>query len=99
MPLRLEIGPKDLEKDQFTAVRRLDRRKTPVPVGALRSRVADMLDEIQKDMLEKGRAFLRENTRDATDYETFKRDLDEKGGFFRAHWCGSTLIRSCTGLW
>jgi prolyl-tRNA synthetase len=88
VPLRLEIGPRDLEKDQFTAVRRLDRRKIDVPRAALTSRVATLLEEIQKDMLEKGRAFLRENTRDATDYETFRRDLDEKGGFFRAHWCG-----------
>src|SRR5881409_3094325 len=62
VPLRLEIGPKDLEKNQFTAVRRMDRRKTPVPRGALAGRVADLLEEIQKDMLEKGRAFLRENT-------------------------------------
>ncbi len=89
VPLRLEIGPKDLEKDQVLAVRRMDRRKTPVPRGALAGRVADLLEEIQTDMLEHGRAFLRENTRDANDYETFKKDLDEKGGFFRAHWCGS----------
>jgi prolyl-tRNA synthetase len=89
VPLRLEIGPKDLEKNQVVAVRRMDRRKTPVPRGALAGRVADLLEEIQTDMLERGRAFLRENTRDANDYETFKKDLDEKGGFFRAHWCGS----------
>ena len=89
VPLRLEIGPKDLEKDQLMAVRRLDRRKTAVPRASLVARVASLLEEIQKDMLEKGRAFLRENTRDAKDYEGFKRDLDEKGGFFRAPWCGS----------
>jgi prolyl-tRNA synthetase len=89
VPLRLEIGPKDLEKDQFMAVRRMDRRKTPVPRGGLRGAVAGMLGEIQKDMLEKGRAFLRASTRDATDYAAFKEQLDEFGGFFRAHWCGS----------
>ncbi len=89
VPLRLEIGPKDLEKDQFMAVRRLDRRKTPVPRGALRTRVFEMLEEIQTDMTERGRAFLRENTREVRDYESFKAVLDEKGGFLRAHWCGS----------
>ncbi len=89
VPLRLEIGPKDLEKDQFMAVRRMDRRKTPVPRGSLRGGVAGLLEEIQKDLLEKGRAFLRANTRDATDYAVFKTQLDEVGGFFRAHWCGS----------
>jgi prolyl-tRNA synthetase len=89
VPLRLEIGPKDLEKNQFMAVRRLDRRKTPVPRAALRARVSEMLEEIQTDMTERGRAFLRENTREVRDYETFKAILDEKGGFLRAHWCGS----------
>src|SRR5881296_652877 len=88
VPLRLEIGPKDLEKDQLLAVRRLDRRKTAVPRASLVARVASLLEEIQKDMLEKGRAFLRENTRDVKDYEEFKRGLDDTGGFFRAHWCG-----------
>jgi len=89
VPLRLEIGPRDLAAGQFTAVRRMDRRKTPVPREGLRARVADLLEEIQKDMLEKGRAFLRENTRDVKTYEEFKRLLDETGGFFRAHWCGA----------
>jgi prolyl-tRNA synthetase len=89
VPLRLEIGPRDLQAGQFTAVRRLDRRKVPVPAGALRSRVAGLLEEIQKDMLERGRAFLRENTHDARDYAEFGKALDEKGGFYRAHWCGS----------
>jgi prolyl-tRNA synthetase len=89
VPLRLEIGPRDLEKNQFTAVRRLDRRKIPVPRDGLRPRVASLLEEIQADMLEKGRAFLRENTRDARSYDDFKSSLDDTGGFFRAHWCGS----------
>ncbi len=89
VPLRLEIGPKDLEKSQFLAVRRLDRRKTPVPRDGLVARCADLLEEIQRDMLEKGRAFLRANTREVRDYEEFKRGLDATGGFFRAHWCGS----------
>ncbi len=89
VPLRLEIGPKDLDKDQFMAVRRLDRAKSPVPRSGLAAGVAALLEQIQSDMLEKGRAFLRANTRDAKDYEAFKKDLDEVGGFFRAHWCGS----------
>ena len=89
VPLRLEIGPKDLEKDQFMAVRRTDRKKTPVPRGALVARTGALLEEIQSEMLEKARAFLRQNTRDTTDYTAFKKALDEVGGFFRAHWCGS----------
>jgi len=89
VPLRLEIGPRDLEKNQVTAVRRLDRRKIPVPRDGLAARAASLLEEIQNDMLEKGRAFLRANTRDVKDYDELKRGLDESGGFFRAHWCGA----------
>ena len=89
VPLRLEIGPRDLDKSQFTAVRRLDRRKIPVPRDGLAARAASLLEEIQNDMLEKGRAFLRANTRDVKDYDELKRGLDESGGFFRAHWCGA----------
>ncbi|OLD64780.1 MAG: proline--tRNA ligase [Acidobacteria bacterium 13_1_40CM_2_68_5] len=89
VPLRLEIGPRDLDKSQFTAVRRLDRRKIPVPRDGLAARAADLLEEIQNDMLEKGRAFLRANTRDVKDYGELQRGLDESGGFFRAHWCGA----------
>jgi prolyl-tRNA synthetase len=94
VPLRLEIGPRDLQAGQVTAVRRLDRRKTPVPRGTLASRVADLLDDIQRDMLEKGRAFLREKTRDAKDYATFRKEIEEVGGFFRVHWCGSPVCET-----
>ncbi|HXH28580.1 MAG TPA: proline--tRNA ligase [Candidatus Polarisedimenticolia bacterium] len=89
VPLRLEIGPKDLAKNQMMAVRRLDRRKIAVPRGGLASRVSELLEEIQRDMLEKGRAFLRDQTRDAGDYESFRKAIEEQGGFYRAWWCGS----------
>jgi prolyl-tRNA synthetase len=89
VPLRLEIGPKDLEKDQFMSVRRIDRRKAPVPSGELRARTGEMLEAIQRDILENGRAFLHSNTHEARDYASFRSALEEQGGFYRAHWCGS----------
>jgi len=89
VPLRLEIGPRDLQKGQFMAVRRLDRRKTPVPQEALLTHVSSLLEEAQTEMLERARARLRDNTRDASDYESFKKEIETPGGFFRAHWCGS----------
>ena len=89
VPLRLEIGPRDLAKNQFTAVRRLDRGKSPLPLTQLTTLVPEMLETIQSDMLERGRAFLSENTHDAGSYEDFKKAIDEVGGFFRGHWCGS----------
>jgi prolyl-tRNA synthetase len=88
VPLRLEVGPRDLEAGQFTAVRRLDRRKTPVPFADVVARVGELLDGIQKDMVEARRAFLHDNTRVATDYAAFQKALDDTGGMFRAHWCG-----------
>lgn len=89
VPLRLEIGPKDLAKDQFMSVRRIDRRKTPIPAADLRSRCGEILEAVQRDMLENARTFLRDNTHEAGDYTTFKKEIEERGGFFRAHWCGS----------
>ncbi|HUD70365.1 MAG TPA: proline--tRNA ligase [Dongiaceae bacterium] len=94
VPLRLEIGPRDLEAGQFTAVRRLDRVKTPVPFDSVGSAVGSMLDTIQIDMREARRAALVAGTRDADDYEKFKKDLDEVGGFFRAHWCGEAACEA-----
>jgi prolyl-tRNA synthetase len=90
VPLRLEIGPRDLASSQFTAVRRLDRRKSPVPFGDLVGQVGVLLRAIQSDMLEKGRAFLLHNTREARDYREFQEQIEALGGFFRAHWCGET---------
>src|SRR5436190_1706895 len=88
VPLRLEIGPRDLDAGQFTAVRRMDRKKTPVPFADLARTVGPMLDEIQRDMTEARRKDLHERTFVATDYQQFQKDLDEKGGFYRAGWCG-----------
>jgi prolyl-tRNA synthetase len=89
VPLRLEIGPRDLDAGQFTAVRRMDRRKTPVPCADLAKTVGPMLDEIQRDMTEARRRDLHDRTFLATDYAQFQKDLDEKGGFYRTGWCGS----------
>ena len=94
VPLRLEIGPRDLDAGHFTAVRRLDRRKSVVPFGDLARAVGAQLDAIQTDMLESRRAALREGTREARDYAGFQKALDEAGGFFRAHWCGDAACEA-----
>ena len=79
---------------QFTAVRRLDRRKTPMPFADVGHQVRALLDEIQTDMLEARRAFLHANTREAGDYAAFRKALDEVGGMFRAHWCGDAACEA-----
>ena len=72
------------------SVRRMDRRKAPVARDGLNATVTAMLEEIQSDMLQRGREFLKANTRDAGDYDSFKKALDDVAGFFRAGWCGSS---------
>jgi len=94
VPLRLEIGPRDLEAGQFTAVRRLDRGKTPVPFAEVVPLVGALLDRIQTDMVEARRSFLHANTREAGDYVAFQKALDEVGGMFRAHWCGDAACEA-----
>jgi len=65
-----------------------------VPLSDPVASVTALLDGIQSDMLEKGRAFLKASTHEAIDYATFQKDLDEKGGFFRAHFCGDAACEA-----
>ena len=86
-PMRIELGPKDLEAGQCVLVRRDTREKTVVPLEKAAEASAELLGTIQKDMLERARAFRDSHTYEAFDYETFKKTLDEKPGFVKAFWC------------
>jgi len=88
VPLRLEIGPKDLENNQCVLARRDNREKEFIPLDALANRVPDLLATIQKDMLERARTFRDENTRTVSNFEEFKSTIEEKRGFIKANWCG-----------
>jgi len=89
VPLRIEIGPRDVERGQVVLARR-DRPgregKTPVPMGELAHRVPVLLEEIQASLLTRARDFLEQNTVQPTSHEQFKAIVAE--GFARAHWCG-----------
>lgn len=89
VPLRLELGPKDLAKDQCVLVRRDTREKVFCPLPELKSRVPALLAQIQKDLLERARKFRDENTRTVANYEEFQQVMEEKRGFIYAPWCGS----------
>jgi prolyl-tRNA synthetase len=89
VPLRLEIGPKDIEKNQCVLARRDTRAKEFVPLDQLASRVAELLVQIQKDMLERARTFRDENTRRAADFDEFSRIIENERGFVLASWCGN----------
>lgn len=89
IPVRIEVGPRDLEKGQAVVTRRDDGKKEFVPLAEIPVRVTQMLISMQKDLLDKARAFRDANTHPVADYATFKKDLVEKGGFFVTSWCQS----------
>ncbi len=101
VPLRIELGPKDLEKGSVVCVRRLDRKKTFVPLEALEDRVPELLEELQRELLEAARARRDAATSRVDSYDEFKHKLDEPGGFVLAHWGGDAeterLIKEETG--
>jgi prolyl-tRNA synthetase len=88
IPVRVEIGPKDIEANQCVVVRRDTREKIQVSLDELEVKVAEILDAMQHEMLERARAHREAHTYKATSYEEFKEILDTKSGFVKAMWCG-----------
>jgi prolyl-tRNA synthetase len=86
IPLRIEVGPRDLEKSQAVLTRRDEGKKDFVPLSELAVRCVSSLKSMQKDLLERARKFRDENTHTVETYAEFKKQLDEKGGFFVASW-------------
>ena len=88
VPLRIEMGPKDIENNQAVLVRRDTREKTVVCLDNIKEEVKKMLDLIQADLLKKATAHLEETTSIAHNYEEFKDIAENKPGFIKAMWCG-----------
>jgi prolyl-tRNA synthetase len=89
VPLRIEVGPRDLQQNQVTLVRRDSRAKEAVPLDGVPTRANELLAEVQRALFDRARAFTQANTHVAADYGTFKRIMQEQRGFIRAYWCGS----------
>src|SRR5262245_34968822 len=89
VPLRLEIGPKDIEKAQVLIVRRDTREKTSVPMEGLPARVRQMLDDVQQTLFRRALEFREAHTHRVSSYEAFKEAMDGRPGFVIAPWCGS----------
>jgi prolyl-tRNA synthetase len=89
VPLRLEIGPKDIEKAQVFSARRDTREKAPIPLADLATRVPALLEEIQTALLTRARQFRDEHTTEASTWEDFRAAMDGRPGFVIAAWCGS----------
>ncbi|RJS81575.1 proline--tRNA ligase [Candidatus Bathyarchaeota archaeon] len=90
VPLRIEIGPRDLKQGQVTLARRDTFEKTAVKEENVTDAVTKLLEDIQRNLFEKAKKILEENITTVTAYKDFKKVLKEKGGFIRACWCGSS---------
>lgn len=88
VPLRLEIGPKDIEKGQCVLVRRDNREKHFVEISKLESEILRLLDEIHNSLYEKAKKNLEEKTHTANSYEEFLQIAQNSPGFIKALWCG-----------
>ena len=92
IPIRIECGPKDIENGQAVICRRDTREKYTVTFDELVEKVQEILETIQKDMLERARKHRDSHTYVATNYEEFKDTIVNKPGFVKAMWCGD---RAC----
>ena len=88
VPVRLEIGPRDIENNSCVLVRRDTNEKIPASLDNIEETVAKLLDDIQNSLFEKALKHREENTFSATTYDEFKEVVDSKGGFIKAMWCG-----------
>jgi len=89
VPLRIEIGPRDVAEGQVVLARRDTGQKLAAPQQGLAGRVSDLLDEIQRNLFRRAKKFLDDNSYHLDDYQEFKRITGEDGGFIYTHWCGS----------
>jgi prolyl-tRNA synthetase len=89
VPLRLEIGPKDIEKSQVVLARRDTREKSFVPMQGLDAHVEGLLTTIQQALFERAVAYRSEHTSETDSYDEFKATMEGRPGFVIAPWCGS----------
>ena len=86
VPLRIEIGPKDIENQSMVIAKRYNHEKMKMGLNEV-EKIVSILDEIQTEMLKKAKTEAADNTIDIENYDEFKMKM-EKGGFFNSPWCG-----------
>jgi prolyl-tRNA synthetase len=89
VPVRVAMGPRDLENGKAEIARRDNKTKEVVDFDGLENYIEQLLADIQSNLLARAKAFREENTREIDSYEEFKKEID-KGGFFLAHWDGTS---------
>ncbi|MCX8178995.1 MAG: proline--tRNA ligase [Candidatus Aenigmarchaeota archaeon] len=88
VPVRIEIGPRDVENKQITAVRRDKNEKLSIKETSLEREIENLIEDIQKNMFKKAKEMLDNNTYEVNTFDGFK-EIIQKGGFVKAKWCSS----------
>ena len=94
VPIRLEIGPRDVAADQAILVRRDTREKQPVLINSLASVTEAVLGEIQTELLSTAKRMLAEHTADVETYEDLADRVAANAGWSLAHWCGGAACEA-----
>ena len=89
VPVRLEMGPRDIENEQVTLVRRDTQEKMIVKIDEVEEKISELLEDIQKSMYEACKQRLKEKTTIALNMEELKKNLDENQGYVKTMWCGN----------
>ena len=89
VPVRIAIGPKDIENGVVEIARRDTKEKTSVPVEGVAQYIQDLLENIQQNLYNRALAYREEHITAANSWEEFKAILEQKGGFVSAHWDGT----------
>ena len=95
VPLRIAIGPRDLENGTYELARRDTLTKETVAAEGISDLVVQLLGEIQDNLWTKALNHRSENITEVEDYDTFKEVLEQKGGFVSAHWDGTAETEDC----
>jgi len=88
VPVRLEVGPRDVEAGQVVAARRDTGEKGPIPVAALGEEIPRLLREIQRSLYADAERFREDHTTRVSSFEELRAALDDRGGFALGPWCG-----------
>lgn len=89
VPVRIAIGPRDLENGTVEVARRDTKQKQVMDMASLATQVPALLEEIQQNIYQRALSFRSTMTTEVNGYEEFKKVLEEKGGFVSAHWDGT----------
>jgi prolyl-tRNA synthetase len=92
VPIRIEIGPRDVDAGQVTLADRVSGDKSQMTIGEVAPAMAGLLDSVQKRMFDEAVQFRADNTHDADSYDALREGLDAEGGFWVGSWCGD---RAC----